>query len=291
MSVQNLLNTQPPIEHRRPSAGHAAAAGASFQDQLVQTAAAVQGPEIRLRMPNENTVFSGCHGAAAQEIYAEYTPDSTPGDPVVRVSGRADSGSYDFTRHIRDIDPSNASYAELAALFGHLVKTGAFQSALGSGPLPTGLEAGDVTARRDYLSLIDRHQSDPHFGNVCQAQAAELLALYRPYASGASVQSAAAPEDHGAFVKEDLLSALYDARIDIFNRMKQRREKTEEQEDWDRIMKYLDAWIETIRKEADAQKIARAHADLRKAQEDAARNRKELADIILEELTERMALE
>ena len=287
MSIQNLLSTQPSTESRRPSAVRAGAAGASFQDQLVQTAAAVQGPEIHLRMPNENTVFSGCHGSAAQEIYAEYTADSTPGDPIVRVSGRSDSGPYDFTCHIRDIDPSNASYAEIAALYGHLVKSGAFQSALGSGALPTGLEAGDITARRDYLSMIDRHQSDPHFGGVCQAQAAELLALYRPYASGASARGASGL-DHSAFMKEDLLSALYGAKLDMLNRMKRSREETEEQEDWDRLMKYLDAWIETIRKEADIEKTARAYADLKEAQEDAARNRKDLADEILERLTERL---
>lgn len=294
MSVQNLLNTQPPIEHRRPSAGHAAAAGTSFQDQLAQTAASavIQGPEIHLRKPVENTVFSGgCGGRnnTFQEIYAEYTADSTPENPVVHISGTSDSGPYDFTCHIRDIDPSNASYAEMAALYGHLVKTGAFQSALGSGALPTGLEAGDITARRDYLSMIDRHQSDPHSGGVCQAQAAELLALYQPYASGGrTAAQSASVLDHADFMKEDLLSALYGAKLDMLKRMKESREAAEEQEDWDRLMEYLDAWIETIRKEADIEKTARACADLKEAQENAARNRKDLADEILERLTERL---
>ena len=49
-----------------------------------------------------------------------------------------------------------ASYAELAALYGHLAKTGALQSAPGGTVLPTGLETGDITERRDYLGMIDR---------------------------------------------------------------------------------------------------------------------------------------
>ena len=53
-----------------------------------------------------------------QEIYAEYTTDSTAKDPIVSVWGTSDSGAYDFTCHVKEIDPSNASYAELAALFG-----------------------------------------------------------------------------------------------------------------------------------------------------------------------------
>ena len=132
MSVQNLLSTQSPTESRRFAAGGNKPAGLSFQERLAQTsanAACIQGPDIHLRLPNENTVFSGSHAGqnhTMQTIYAEYTADSTPEDPIVRVTGASDSGPYDFTCRIKDIDPSNASYAELAALFGYLQKTGAY---------------------------------------------------------------------------------------------------------------------------------------------------------------------
>lgn len=296
MSVQNLLHTQPAAEGRRPSPGRAAASGTSFQDQLAQTASAIQGPDIHLRRPVENTVFSGgCGGQnnTFQEIYAEYTADSTPENPIVRISGTSDSGPYDFTCQIQDIDPSNASYAELAALYGHLVKTGAHQSALPrefQGVLPTGMGPYDVSEKRDYIGEIRRFQDNPNiFGPYKGLETAELLALYQSCASGggASVQSASVP-DRSAFMKQDLLSVLCDAKLDMLTRMKLSKEKADEREDWERIMNYVDAWIETLREEADLEKIARAHADLEAAREDAARGRKDLTDQLLDRLSERL---
>lgn len=291
MSVQNLLNTQPRTDSRRPAAGRAPAAGASFQERLAQTSAAVQGPSVHLRMPVENTVYSVARAGrnnTMQELYAEYTADSTPEDPIVRVSGTSDSGSYDFTCHISEIDPSNASYAELAALFGHLEKSGAFQSGLRFAPsvLPTGLEAGDIAERRDYLGMIERHQYDNHFGGACKAQAAELLALYQPYASGASALSAqgASELDHRDFLKKDLLSSLDAFKSSALERMKKAKENQEEQDAWDKLMKYLDAWIESLREEADVRKLARAHAALAALQADAGQDRQDLGDYLLAQL-------
>lgn len=256
MSIQGLVNTQAaPAERRRAAAGPARTAGASFQDRLARTSAAVTGPAIHLRMPGENTVYSGALGGrdAAQEICAEYTADSTPEDPMVRVTGRADSGPFDFTCHINDIDPSNASYAEMAALYGHLVRTGACRGGLGGGVLPTGLESGDVTERRDYLGAIGRHQYDRHFGGVCRAQASELLALYQPYASGSSAGSSAAL-DRSALLREDPLAALNEARELLLQRNREGREWKKEQEEWDRLMKCLDSWIDALRDAADRER-------------------------------------
>lgn len=256
MSIQGVCGTRGAAERRPSSAGPARTAGTSFQDQLTRTSASVTGPAFHLRMPGENTVFSGSRigrNNTAQEIYAEYTADSTPDDPVVRVTGTSDSGPYDFTCHVNDIDPSNASYAEMAALYGHLVKTGAYQSALGGGVLPTGLETGDITAKRDYLSAIDSHQYDQRFGGVCSAQAAELLTLYQPYASGASARSAASP-DRSALLREDPLDALNEARLLLLQRAREGREWKKEQEEWDRLMKCLDSWIDALRDAADRER-------------------------------------
>ena len=44
-----------------------------------------------------------------QEFCAHYTEDSTPEDPIVRISGVANSGPFDLIRHINDIDPANAA--------------------------------------------------------------------------------------------------------------------------------------------------------------------------------------
>lgn len=290
MSVQNLHSAQSPTENRRFAAGGKKPAGASFQERLARTSASIQGPEINLRLPGENTVFSGAHAGqnrTMQTVYAEYTADSTPEDPIVRVTGASDSGSYDFTCHIKDIDPSNASYAELAALFGHLGKTGAYQGGQGSrssGAVPTGLETGDITERRDYLSMIGRHQYDCRFGGACRAEAAELLALYQPHASGSESPRSSAALDHSVLMKQDLLSALADFQSSALDRMKKAKENEEEEEAWNKLMKYLDAWIESLREEADIRKIARAHAALTALQEDAPSHQEDLGSYLLSQL-------
>ena len=71
----------------------------------------IQGPNIHLRMKGENCIYSGgrfSDSATFQNIYAEYTSDSTAEDPVVRISGTAEIVKFDFICHIREIDPSNA---------------------------------------------------------------------------------------------------------------------------------------------------------------------------------------
>ena len=259
MSIQGLYSAHGAAERRTSPAVPARTAGTSFRDQLTRTSSSVTGPAFHLRMPGENTVFSGNRigrSNTAQEIYAEYTADSTPDDPVVRVTGTSDSGPYSFTCRVNDIDPSNASYAEMAALYGHLVKTGAYQSALGGGVLPTGLETGDVTVKRDYLSAIEGHQYDRRFGGVCRAQAAELLALYQPYASGASARSAASL-DRSSLLREDPLDTLNDARLLLLRRTRDGQEWKKEQEEWDRLMKCLDSWIDAQRDAADREREER----------------------------------
>lgn len=286
MSVSSLTGTpETRRESRRSAARPSGSSGPSFQERLVRTSAAIEGPPIHLRMPTENTVYSGAFAGrnnTMQEIYVEYTADSTSEDPVVRISGTSDSGPYDVTCHIRDIHPANASCAELAALFGHLEKSGAFQNGLHipSRVVPTGLETGDITEKRDYLSMIDRHQYDAHFGGTSRAQAAELLALYRPYSAEAGAVRGASALDHGAFMKENLLSALADFKTSALERMEKAKENEEEQEAWEKLMKYLDAWIESLREEADVRKIARAHAALAALQTD----RPDLGDDLLEQL-------
>ncbi len=290
MSVPSLMNTRTYTENRRSSARQNGPAEASFQARLDQFTASVQGPDIHLRMPRENTVFSGgCAGRnnTMQELYAEYTADSTPEDPVVRISGTSDSGPFDFTCHVHDIDPSNASYAELTALYGHLMKTEANQSGLrASGALPTGLTPGDVTEKRDYLRAIEAHRYDRRFGSVCRAEAEALLALYQPHASGDGAASGdAAGLEHSDFVKTDLISALYEARLTMLERMKLGKEKQDEEEAWEHLMEQVDAWIESLRGEGSIERSARAYAAVKADEADRVRPRRQPADAILDMLT------
>lgn len=293
MSVQNLLSTQACGKKRRSSAGQSKPVGLSFQKQLVQTSAAVNGPPIHLRMPGENTVYSGVIWGQStnQEVYAEYTADSTPEEPIVRVTGVSDSGPYDVTCRIKSIDPSNASYAELAALYGHLVKTGAYQSVLEGpskpGVLPHTVEyRGDVTQKHDFIHDIRESLKDQHLPTAATG-AEELLALYQAHASGggASSGSSSVP-DHSSFTKNNLLSALSNLKSSMLDQINLNKEKTEETQEWEKLMKYLDAWIESLIEEADAEKIARAQAALQAELTKDSSGRKNLDDHLLEQLTD-----
>lgn len=98
--------------------------------------------------------------------------------------------------------------------------------------------------------------------------------------------TAAAKQDAGraALTKDSLLSSLFDFKTSMLERMKKAKENEEEQEAWDKLMKYLDAWIESLREEGDVRKIARAHAALTSLQADARTDRPDLGDSLLSQL-------
>lgn len=287
MSIQFLTSgSRVQTERRSAAVQSAGTACASFQERLAQAASSaspVPQSGFHLYM-GENMVFSGGRGGkngTIQEVHAEYTADSTPEDPIVRIFGTSDRGPYEFTRHIRDIDPSCASYAELAALYGHLVKTGAIQGS--AGPLPTGSDLYDVTEKRDYLSEIVRVQNDWRLGSTCKAEASELLGLYQGCASG-SAQAGTASVFRTGLTKDELLSALYDAKRTMLERMKAGKEKQEEEDAWNELMEYIDAWIESLREGADIERSARAYADLQARRSERPVEVKTTSDYLLEKL-------
>lgn len=81
----------------------------------------------------------------------------------------------------------------------------------------------------------------------------------------------------------DLRSALLDLRNTMLDRMKLNKEKKDEKEAWERLMKYIDAWIESLREgTADIGKITRAYAALKAAEEDERTGRMDAGDRVLE---------
>lgn len=94
----------------------------------------------------------------------------------------------------------------------------------------------------------------------------------------------AAPSSRNALQRDSLLSSLSDFRSSLLEKMKLAKEKEEEQEAWDKLMEYLDAWIESLREEGDVRKIARAHAALTALQADAGSDRPDPGDYLLERL-------
>lgn len=157
-------------------------AGASSFKDLLSNAQQTDQVPIHLYLPRENTIFSG--GTGTQSVYAEYTADSTAEDPIVRLRGEASSGEYDFICHINDIDPKQASYAEMCALWGHLRSTGeiSFQFGGSSRPvIPYGVDAGDVTQKQNYMDKINRMTTSQMFDLDNQISARELLDIYQNF--------------------------------------------------------------------------------------------------------------
>ena len=126
--------------------------------------------------------FSG--GGDGQNVYAEYTPDSTADDPIVRIFGDALCGRYEKIVHLNDVDPANTSYAELCALVAHLKKTGAYQPPVSGGllqALPLDVPKGDYTTPQDFVSAIqDSVSKNQRQGNWQAAKTGSaLLALLK----------------------------------------------------------------------------------------------------------------
>lgn len=89
----------------------------------------------------------------------------------------------------------------------------------------------------------------------------------------------------GQTAKSELLSSLFGLKSTMLERMKLSKEKTEEQQSWEKLMKYLDAWIESLQEEgADIEKAARAYADLQADLTEDKDGRKDPGDLILERL-------
>lgn len=96
----------------------------------------------------------------------------------------------------------------------------------------------------------------------------------------------AASSGRTALTKSELLSSLFDLKSTVLERMKLSKEKTEEQQSWEKLMKYLDAWIESLQEDgADIEKSARAYAALQEDLTEDKADRKDLGSLILERLT------
>ena len=139
---------------------------------------------ITMRLPHQNCVYTGgLRNRVNQNVYAEYTEESTEDDPIVRISGEADGGPFDFTCHINDIDPRNASYAEMSALYGHLVKTGKFGNA-NSAVTPYGYEfygSRDMLKKQDFIAAITAVSESDRIGVQVRADAKYMLIEYQQF--------------------------------------------------------------------------------------------------------------
>ena len=167
-----------PLEYRKGNPS------ASFSRILSDTRQSAETQSVHLYLRTEKSVYSGGIGQGGQTVYAEYTDGSTEEDPIVRILGRDINGEYEFIRRINDIDPAQASYAELCALFGHLQKTGQFTRGPGSmhtNVLPYGISIGNVTQRQDFMSKISTMTASQMFDRSNRDEARLLLKLYQDF--------------------------------------------------------------------------------------------------------------
>lgn len=165
----------------RPAKGAAASRGkSSFTYQLSENHRVIVGPGATIPMWTEDTVYYSMDGNN-QDVHVTLTEGSTEDDPIVRIKGHSVSGEFDFTRHIKDIDPSNASYAEMCALIGweeRINPSGKKELLM---PTPLGMDVGNVTRKQNFVNLSSRYLASGMFGPTIADQTEKLLELYQKW--------------------------------------------------------------------------------------------------------------
>lgn len=131
----------------------------------------------------EDTLYAAVLGEAAvedgeQSVHVQLMKNSTEEDPVARITVQAYGKEYDFTRHIKDIDPRNASYAEMAALVAWEHKANN-EPYLGAEIAPLGMWIGNVMQRQNFVDRCSGYIRSGKFGPNITSQAKDLLALYQ----------------------------------------------------------------------------------------------------------------
>lgn len=163
----------------RPAQGAAASRGSSsFTYQLSENHRVIVGPGCTIPMWSEDTVYYGMDGNN-QDVHVTLAEDSTEDDPIVRIKGHSASGEFDFTRHIKDIDPSNASYAEMCALIGWEERINPSGKKGLLMPTPLGMDVGNVTRKQNFVDLSSRYLASGKFSQSIADQTKELLELYQ----------------------------------------------------------------------------------------------------------------
>ena len=160
----------------------------SFTYQLSENHKVIVGSGHTVPMRTENTLYFGGQGDG-QDVLVTLTEDSTEDDPIVRIQGHSLSGEFDFIRHIKDIDPSNASYAEMCALMAweERVNPSGQKGLLLAAPL--GMDVGNVTRRQNFVDLSSQYLASGKFSQSIADQAKRLLELYKKLMQPSATES------------------------------------------------------------------------------------------------------
>lgn len=162
-----------------PAQGVAASKGkSSFTYQLSENHRVIVGPECTIPMWTKDTIYYGMDGNN-QDVHVTLAEGSTEDDPIVRIKGHSASGEFDFTRHIKDIDPSNASYAEMCALIGWQERINPSGKKGLLMPTPLGMDVGNITQKQNFVGLSSQYLASGKFSQSIADQTKELLKLYQ----------------------------------------------------------------------------------------------------------------
>lgn len=149
---------------------------ASFESQCEETRGRQSAGALPMEPEQEtNRIYFGGYGEH-QQFTVTLTDDSTDEDPIVRITGVSASGKFDYIRHIRDINPTRASYAELGALLGYQRKIG--KSTGAQFPLPAGVGVSDISKPMDYIQKIKAELVPGKFSQNIYDEGNVLLRLY-----------------------------------------------------------------------------------------------------------------
>lgn len=144
-----------------------------------------------IKVPNvtENTlILRGVGEAMAYDedwVHVQLIPDSTEEDPVVRITvldSRSGDTKHDFTRHIKDIEPRNTTYAEMCALAAWEDKVNPSEKNHTGGLLPVapvGMWIGNVMQKHNFVDACSRYIASGKFGPNLIEQAKNLLTFYQ----------------------------------------------------------------------------------------------------------------
>lgn len=150
----------------------------SFTYQLSANHRVIVGSGVTIPMWTKDTIYYGMDGNN-QDVHVTLAEDSTEDDPIVRIKGHSASGEFDFTRHIKDIDPSNASYAEMCALIGWEERIHPSGQKGLLMPTPLGMDVGNVTQKQNFVNLSSQYLASGMFGPTIADQTEKLLELYQ----------------------------------------------------------------------------------------------------------------
>jgi len=134
-----------------------------------------------LKLPNvtEDTLYAQTVGDE-QSVHIQLTKDTTEENPVLRITVRYYDKEYDFTRNVKEIDPQNATYAEMCALASWENKIGNLPIYKGAlRVVPVGMEIGDVMQKQNFAARCSSYIASGKFGPNITAQAKDMLGFYQ----------------------------------------------------------------------------------------------------------------